>query len=324
MASAQAEDFLKRLEASHKTLEKKAAHIRSLLALKKGFHGAPENHPMPPFVARNEWDSLAEALKENEQLTITHVPGKYWFAMRLDGNGFGVVIKRLVSLGVMEAGYSSTFAEIMQECAVVLLETFAGACCFTQSDEITLVVPPASVVRGQQQPHVHNGRVLKLCTLAAARVTAVFNLRIFEKCIKIGAQCPSPKELPTFDCRIGVYPSVKSVYSLILWRGQDCCTNSVSDAVHKADLPNKKKIKLACTTEKLKWLDEKGMLPLRDHQVLGSFYLRCKGPKTVFNPHTKMEETRIRWMTKKIEGHLLQLAADDKLPDLANREKVDL
>lgn len=36
---------------------------------------------------------------------------------------------------------------------------------YTQSDEMTMVISSASVVRGEQQCHSHDGRVVKLCSL---------------------------------------------------------------------------------------------------------------------------------------------------------------
>ena len=37
---------------------------------------------------------------------------------------------------------------------------------YTQSDEMTLVLASASVVRGEQQCHSHGGRVVKICASA--------------------------------------------------------------------------------------------------------------------------------------------------------------
>ena len=41
---------------------------------------------------------------------------------------------------------------------------------YTQSDEMTLVISAASVVRGEQQCHSHSGRVVKLCCLSFVAV----------------------------------------------------------------------------------------------------------------------------------------------------------
>eukprot|EP00438_Fugacium_kawagutii_P032261 Skav209892 [mRNA] locus=scaffold2642:368992:373353:- [translate_table: standard] len=80
--------------------------------------------------------------------------------------------------GAFSQGYSDEFAQLMRECCQSLMVKFSAICGYTQSDEMTLVISAASIVRGEQQCHSHGGRVVKLCTLAAAHVTALFNFRL--------------------------------------------------------------------------------------------------------------------------------------------------
>merc|ERR1711862_544136 len=72
----------------------------------------------------------------------------------------------------------------------------------THSQTRCLLLAPASVVRGVQQPHINNGRVLKLCTHAAAHVTALFNHKVQRLCaerhLSLEESC-----LASFDCRLG-------------------------------------------------------------------------------------------------------------------------
>jgi hypothetical protein len=84
------------------------------------------------------------------------------------------------------------------------MERHAALCGYTQSDEMTLIIPPASVIRGVQQAHERSGRVLKIATLAAATVTAVFNARVQVICAShVPPIILDDKDLPLFDCRIG-------------------------------------------------------------------------------------------------------------------------
>ena len=96
---------------------------------------------------------------------------------------------------------------------------------------MTLLIAPASVVRGEQQPHSYNGRVQKICTLAAAHVTATFNFHIHNLCEE-KEMAFEERLLARFDCRMGVYESKEEAMSLILWRAYDCGVNGVSDAVY--------------------------------------------------------------------------------------------
>jgi tRNA(His) 5'-end guanylyltransferase len=66
------------------------------------------------------------------------------------------------------------------------MEMLNAKCGYTQSDEISIIIPPASVSQEKgvavQHPHAFNGRVMKICTLAASRVTVVFNSCLAKVC----------------------------------------------------------------------------------------------------------------------------------------------
>ena len=84
------------------------------------------------------------------------------------------------------SGFSAIFAETMVSCLRLLLEHFNGAIGYTQSDEMVIFVPPASIVRGEQQGHARNGRVTKIATLAASLCTAHFVMELSGRCITAG------------------------------------------------------------------------------------------------------------------------------------------
>lgn len=55
---------------------------------------------------------------------------------------------------------------------------FASKCGFTHSDEITILIAPAGAVNKNGVHHTHsyyNGRVQKICSLAAATMSAHFS-----------------------------------------------------------------------------------------------------------------------------------------------------
>jgi len=276
-------------------------------------------HPNPPFVPKKVFTELGDLIKVAERPETDRIGGSKWISLRLDGKGFGKYVRNLQRLGVFgsNGGYSKEFASIMQECVTALMEEFSAICGYTQSDEMTVLIPAASIVREVQQPHAFNGRVQKIGTLAASVVTGIFNLRVTEMCVKLKIKVEPKSMLARFDCRVGNYDSEREATSVLLWRAYDCGVNGVSDAVHKAkDIDAKKveitrrKATLLDTGSKLKWLNAAGLLPLPAHQSKGSFYVKVKREKTAYNPQLKKEVTCMRSTLIKVDDkHILELAA---------------
>jgi len=199
-------------------------------------HIPADLHPNPPFVPKKVFTELGDLIKIAERPEKDRICGSQWISLRLDGKGFGKYVRNLQRLGVFgsNGGYSQEFALIMQECVTTLMEEFSAICGYTQSDEMTVLIPAANIVRGEQQPHSFNGRVQKIGSLAASVVTGIFNLRVMEKCTKLNITVEPKSMLARFDCRVGSYDSEKEATSVLLWRAYDCGVNGVSDAVHKA------------------------------------------------------------------------------------------
>merc|ERR1712151_144726 len=81
---------------------------------------------------------------------------------------------------------------------------------YTQSDEMVVFIAPTRVIRGEQMPHTHSGRVTKLTTLAASLVTSHFVVQLAQMCVENGVGLDGlAKVLPHFDCRLGAYDSWK-------------------------------------------------------------------------------------------------------------------
>eukprot|EP00931_Biecheleriopsis_adriatica_P101634 TRINITY_DN76731_c0_g1_i1.p1 TRINITY_DN76731_c0_g1~~TRINITY_DN76731_c0_g1_i1.p1 ORF type:complete len:383 (+),score=74.75 TRINITY_DN76731_c0_g1_i1:52-1149(+) len=277
-------------------------------------------HELPPFLPKAFWSKLGDALQPYERPQVAKVSGDRYITLRLDGSGFSKLTRRLGSLGIFESGYSDDFADIMQDCCKSLMAKFNAKCGYTQSDEMTLVIAPASIVRGEQQCHSHGGRVLKLCSLAAAHVTALFNFRVQALCATKGLAYDESL-LATFDCRLGHFSTLDQAMALILWRAADCMVNGVSDAVYKCKLPGSKKIMGLCVDDKLKWLAENKMLPLRPHQAYGSFFMNSKRISEGLNPKTGERVPCLRSVVDRLDGNILSLASQDRLfatPDAAS------
>lgn len=234
-------------------------------------------HLLPPFIDKATWEALGNALRESERPTVTNIAGDKYFSLRCDGTGFSKLMRVFRRHGIFPKGYSFEFADIMKETCKVLMDKFSGICGYTQSDEMTVLVAPASIVRGQQQPHMYNGRIAKLTSLAAATVTAHFNYHVQKLCQKHGIEY-TPHLLATFDCRIGVYETRKEAVSLLLWRAYHCGVNGVTDAVYhcKGTIPGAKEVVRQHAGDKLKWLAEHSLLPLSCHQREGDYFVKRK------------------------------------------------
>ena len=205
-----------------------------------------------------------------------------------------------------------------------------------------MLVSPAAVVRGKQENHPYNGRVQKIGSLAASLATSVFCRRIIELHNKLrehegAGACASEAEedgsaltksmwateaapmevdlaqglLPTFDCRVGSYGTELEATSLLLWRGYDCCVNSVSDAVHHSRFPpvpgvaSRKDMIRQGTSAKLRWLHLHGALPLCEHQANGTLFVKTKREGEGFNPVTNETVSCVRTVITSVHGNLL-------------------
>eukprot|EP00930_Biecheleria_cincta_P035928 TRINITY_DN24675_c0_g1_i2.p1 TRINITY_DN24675_c0_g1~~TRINITY_DN24675_c0_g1_i2.p1 ORF type:complete len:363 (+),score=64.33 TRINITY_DN24675_c0_g1_i2:44-1132(+) len=294
-------------------LSQLASELQELLAARKPrwIEGiTDELYQLPPFIPKAFWTALGDTLQPFERPEGQKVSGDRYITLRLDGSGFSKLTRRLCAAGVLSDGYSEEFADIMRECCRSLMAKLNAKCAYTQSDEMTVVVAPASVVRGEQQCHTSGGRVLKLCTHAASHVTALFNYRIQAL---FAAKGISMEEsfLAAFDCRLGHYATLDEALALVLWRAADCGVNGVSDAVHKSrgKIADAKKVMGKSKEEKLQWLAANHMLPLKSHQAYGSYFVKVRRIREGINPQTGKTATSLRSTIEDVPGNVLCLAA---------------
>eukprot|EP01065_Artemidia_motanka_P037972 TRINITY_DN46856_c0_g1_i1.p1 TRINITY_DN46856_c0_g1~~TRINITY_DN46856_c0_g1_i1.p1 ORF type:complete len:380 (+),score=128.75 TRINITY_DN46856_c0_g1_i1:79-1218(+) len=285
----------------------------------------PELHQLPPFIPKQLWTELGDCVKAAERPDPAgRVPGERWITLRLDGSGFSSKLRQLRRLGVFQPGYSPEFAHIMRSCVQSVMAEFHGKCGYTQSDEMTVVIPPASVVRGEQMVHIRGGRVVKICTLAAAHVTSRFNFMVAALCAKTGVEY-TEQMLATFDCRMGSYATKEEALGLLLWRAYDCGVNGVQDAVfhRRGDprYPGGSEVQKRGTGLKLQWLAHQRLLPLEPHQAKGSFFVKVRRLTEGVDPRTGETRPCVRSVVEECTVPLLLLQKErgtlleDDLPD---------
>eukprot|EP01059_Diplonema_ambulator_P019617 TRINITY_DN33241_c0_g1_i1.p1 TRINITY_DN33241_c0_g1~~TRINITY_DN33241_c0_g1_i1.p1 ORF type:complete len:350 (+),score=128.88 TRINITY_DN33241_c0_g1_i1:51-1100(+) len=284
-----------------------------------------ELHELPPFIAKVYWTELGNLLKQAERPPCGAIGGEKWLSFRLDGNGFSKYVKTLRRAGILSPGFSDEFGEIMKACVDDLMSFTHAWAGYTQSDEMVVLVPPARVIRGQQMQHLRNGRVQKLASLNAARVTAVFNNEVMKLCVKKGLPLPDRTQLAAFDCRVGCYDTEREAVSLLWWRSYDSGINGVTDACfhQKGTLPGAKKAVTLGNDQKLTFLLENSLLPLRPHQAYGSFFLRKRVPHVGINALTNEEVVTTRSKTVLMEGCLLTMFKNDLITYVDEREQEE-
>jgi len=273
----------------------------------------PALHYLAPHVPKLTWTTLGDLVAERERSTHGRVDGRRWISLRLDGCGFSKAVRLLRQRSILEAGFSPTFANAMVSALRALMDHFHGSLGYTQSDEMVLFIPPASVVRGEQQPHVRNGRVTKIATLAASFVTAHFLMSLSERCVAGGIGIGElASVLPHFDCRVGQYSSWEEAQALLLWRAYDCSVNGVSDAVYQIPGSGKQAQSLG-KREKVEWLWRGGHLPLPRHQAYGTVLAKTKRVIEGHNPKLGTSTRTLRGVIERVDGPVLELARTGSL-----------
>jgi len=274
----------------------------------------PTLHYLAPHVPKVRWTELGDLVAAREKTTFGSVDGARWMTLRLDGCGFSKAVRLMRRKGVLEPqGFSDVFADTMVSCLRLLLEHFSGAIGYTQSDEMVIFIPPASVVRGEQQGHARNGRVTKTASLAASLCTAHFVMELSARCITAGVGLEGLSQvLPHFDCRVGSFASWEEARSLLLWRAYDCSVNGVSDAVYH--IPGSgKAVQSLGKREKVAWLHAHGHLPLPRHQAYGTVLAKVRRRVEGHNPKTGATVTTLRSVIERVDGPVLELARTDAL-----------
>lgn len=175
-------------------------------------------------VDKEGYRSLGDAVKvyESPEAKRRLAPGQP-ILVRLDGRAFhtltGQVCTRPFDIG---------FRNLMTHTAYLLAEESGATLAYTQSDEISLVLP--SIVVGGNQGYF-GGRIQKIQSCLAARAALAFN----ELMPEIAPHMVKRRhilDLPVFDCRVWTVPTRKDAVDAILWREIDARVNAVSQVAH--------------------------------------------------------------------------------------------
>ena len=134
--------------------------------------------------------------------------------IRLDGKGFHNVTRNC------ERPFDQKLRRIMEYTTLDVLTECGAAVGYTQSDEISLVLPPVCDLNDMY----FGGRVQKLCSILASVASVSFNKSVRD------LRMDSITMPGYFDCRCWSVPTLDFAADVIMWRQQDAVKNSISMA----------------------------------------------------------------------------------------------
>lgn len=177
---------------------------------------------------------------ENIDARVTLHPG-IPVCIRLDGRNFHNVTKHC------ERPFDPILRKVMTRVTEELITECSAVIGYTQSDEITLVIPPANTL----EEMYFGGRTQKLCSILASVASVAFNKYVKE----FGLTAVTATGY--FDCRCWNVPNMEFASDVIMWRQRDAIKNSISMAAQSkfshTQLLNKNSI------EKIRMLNDAGI-----------------------------------------------------------------
>lgn len=175
---------------------------------------------------------LGERMKAYEACYEIKVPDRTYVIIRLDGKGFSKYTE------MFQKPFDDNLSNVMDAATIELCKYLNPKFAYTQSDEISLMFTDIENIESEL---IFDGKVQKLCSISASKVTAAFNKTM----LKIVALNTSPEEFhklaisgnipeidAVFDSRVFIIPDFREVSNYFVWRQQDCTRNSVSMAAH--------------------------------------------------------------------------------------------
>ena len=174
---------------------------------------------------------LSSRMKNYESCYGFKIPNRSYVIIRLDGKGFSKYTK------AFDKPFDDLLSNVMDVATVELCNYMNPLFAYTQSDEISLVF---STIENIESEMVFDGKLQKLCSISASKVTAAFNktmLRLLatfkykpEEISEKLLNGTFPEIEAVFDSRVFVIPDFRDVSNYFVWRQQDCTRNSVSMA----------------------------------------------------------------------------------------------
>lgn len=166
---------------------------------------------MSKIMNRQEFEALGDKHKKYESLNQQYFMDSMPIMVRLDGRAFHTFAKGLAR------PYDFRLTTCMQEAAKAILDQTNGLTVYTQSDEITCILPASEQM-------LFGGRKSKIESVLAAIASVAFYKALVEHLPE------KTSHIPVFDCRAWQYPNPELCVESLVWRETDATRNSLTMA----------------------------------------------------------------------------------------------
>lgn len=153
-------------------------------------------------------DQFAAEQIARQPWSTVQVAGHAYAVVRLDGRRFS----KLTDHPLINKPFDETVRAAMCQATTAIMDDFKPVLAYTQSDEITVVIPPGW--------EMFNRRIEKILSVSAGLVSSAFSSAM------------APRFSGVFDSRIALCDGIEQVVDNLSWRYSDARTNAVSSAVY--------------------------------------------------------------------------------------------
>jgi len=187
--------------------------------------------------------ALDDRIKEYEREYEKKVPEDFHIMIRIDGHKFSKFTKGFIK------PFDFILSETMRRTAIELMKEFGAITGYTQSDEITLLIPSLkdNTIDNREKEkhkidkrikkgwkHIYNGRVMKIASLVASFTAMKFNEILKEELKSHDLEKEYVKKIQKkvnkayFDARVFGVSNETEVLNTFLFRTRDAEKNSKS------------------------------------------------------------------------------------------------
>ena len=215
---------------------------------------------------RDEKDPMGTKFKELERKERFNIDGSKFTVLRMDGRAFHTYTKNF------KRPFDARLATAMDDATIALMKnTFPkNVCGYTQSDEISLIIPPVE----SPETLPFDGRSDKILSLASSTATLGFVTSLIEKTdmepsVILGVNSPG---FPLFDARFFQVDTIEEVMDYMNWRRLDARKNAISSTAMQHF--GKKELHGKSTHERLQMLKEIGQHEIDLGTLFGRVFVR--------------------------------------------------
>ncbi len=197
------------------------------------------------------WREIGSQIKILEKEIESNIPPDNFYIVRLDGCCF-----RTFTRG-FEKPFDLHIVESLEKTTADLVKKFNAITGFCQSDEISLLFSKCNKELKENQTHIYNGRIQKICSILASYTSVRFTHYLKEYTLELKLEYKINNGV-MFDARIIIPVNHKVVLDYFLWRQQWECSRNAIMAIAQKHYSAKELHKVS-TKNAIELLKEKGI-----------------------------------------------------------------